>query len=125
MTVVLDSGALIAVDRGDRAVGAMLRVLQQRAIPVVSSAAVVAQVWRGQARQANVARVLAGVDVRALGPDDGRAVGELLARARTADVVDGHVALLVPQGGTVVTSDPSDLRALLRARRVPAHVVSV
>ncbi len=125
MTVVLDAGALIAVDRGDRAVGAMLRVLQQRAMPVVSSAAVVAQVWRGQARQANVARVLAGVDVRPLGPDDGRAVGELLARARTADVVDGHVALLVPQGGTVVTSDPSDLRALLRARQVPAHVVSV
>ena len=66
MTAVLDAGALIAVDRRDRRVGAMLRVLQQQSVPLVSSAAVVAQVWRRPARQANLARVLAGVDVRLL-----------------------------------------------------------
>jgi hypothetical protein len=33
MTVVLDAGALIAIDRRDRAVGAILRVAQQQRLP--------------------------------------------------------------------------------------------
>lgn len=46
--------------------------------------------WR---KQANLARVLAGVGVEALGMDDGKRIGELLALAASADVVDAHVAL--------------------------------
>lgn len=122
MRVVLDAGALIAVDRRDRAVGAMLRVAQQRRLPVVSSAAVVAQVWRDGARQANLARVLAGVRAEGLGPDDGRRLGVLLGAASTTDVVDAHVASLVEAGDVVLTSDPDDLGLLLATRRVTAEV---
>src|SRR5690606_37654930 len=124
MSVVLDSGALIAVDRRDRTVGAMLRLLQQEARPLVTSGAVVAQVWRNGARQALLARVLTGVRIEGLDASSGRRVGALLAEARTDDVVDGHVAHLVTDAGTVLTSDPADVRRLLVARRVEASVVA-
>ena len=95
MALVLDAGGLIAVDRLDRAVGAMLRVAQQEKLPVRTSAAVVAQVWRNGSLQANLARVLAGVDAATLDGATGRSVGEILALSKTADVVDGHLGLVV------------------------------
>jgi hypothetical protein len=122
---VLDAGALVAVDRRDRMVGAQLRVLQQRGTPLRASAAVVGQVWRDGRRQANLARLLGGVGIEALGSDDGKRIGELLARAGPADVVDAHVALLVAPADVVLTGDPDDIRALLRARGVPARVQPV
>jgi hypothetical protein len=122
---VLDAGALVAIDRRDRAVGAQLRVLQQRGTPLRASAAVVGQVWRDGRRQANLTRVLAGVGIEALGKDDGKRIGELLARAGSADVVDAHLALLTAPADVVLTSDPDDIRALLQARGVPARVQPV
>lgn len=88
MTAVLDAGALIAVDRRDRRVGVMLRALQAERVPVRTSAAVIAEVWRDGARQANPARVLSGVASRALDTEDGQRAGELLGRSGTDDVVD-------------------------------------
>lgn len=125
MTVVLDAGALIAVDRRDHHVGALLRVAQAERIPVRTSAAVVAQVWRDGAQQANLARVVAGIHAAALDLDTGKLLGALLARAGTADVVDAHVASLVGPGDTVLTSDPDDLGQLLDARAVAAVVRAV
>jgi hypothetical protein len=122
MALVLDAGALIAIDRQDRAVGALLRVVQRERLPVRTSAAVLAQVWRDGSLQANLARVLSGVAVAPLDSFAGRSVGELLARTRTADVVDGHLALTVRPEDTVLTSDPDDIKKILRARRVPATV---
>ncbi|HEY1345642.1 MAG TPA: hypothetical protein VGF54_11685 [Streptosporangiaceae bacterium] len=54
--------------------------------------------------------------------DDGKRIGELLAQAGSADAIDAHVALLVAPADIVLTSDPGDIRALLQARGVPAHV---
>jgi hypothetical protein len=125
MKAVLDAGALVAVDRRDRATGARLRVLQQQGTPVLVSSAVVAQVWRDGRGQANLARVLAGVGIEPLSNDDGKRIGERLALARSADVVDAHVALMAAPSDIVLTSDPGDIRALLEARRVPAHVHAV
>jgi hypothetical protein len=119
---ILDAGALVAVDRRDRALGAQLRVLQRQGTPLRASAAVVGQVWRDGRTQVNLARVLAGVGIEALGADDGKRIGELLGQAGSADVVDGHVALLVSRADVVLTSDPGDIRVLLQARGVPAHV---
>jgi hypothetical protein len=102
--------------------GAQLRVLQRQGIPLRASAAVVGQTWRDGRKQANLARVLAGVGIEALSQDDGRRIGELLSRASSADLVDAHVALMVAPAGVVLTSDPGDIRALLRVRGIPAHV---
>jgi hypothetical protein len=119
---VLDAGALVAVDRRDRMIGAQLRVLQQQGTPIRVSSAVVGQVWRDGRKQANLARVLAGVGIEALGQDDGRRIGELLAVAAATDVVDAHVALMAARADLILTSDPGDIRRLLQARGVSARV---
>ena len=125
MSAVLDHGALVAVDKRDRAVGAMLRVLQRDGVPVLTSAGVVAQVWRDGRRQANLARVLAGVDIAALEDITSKRLGELLRDSRTDDLVDAHVALLARSGDQVLTSDEPDIKALLRTRRVKATIIRV
>ena len=125
MKVVLDAGALVAVDKRDRRVGAMLHVLQAQGVAVHTSVAAVAQVWRNGRKQALLARVLAGVRIVGLLPGAERSIGELLAKAGTTDVVDAHVALLVDHGDRLVTSDPTDLERLLTARRTTALIVPV
>ena len=125
MTTVLDAGTLIAIDRRDRRVGALLRVLQREGAPVRTSAAAVAQVWRDGRRQANLARVLPGLDVGELDEPVAKSVGELLRENGTNDVVDAHVALLVSPQGRVLTSDEAAIASLLRTRRIRAVVVRV
>ncbi len=125
MTAVLDAGALIAVDKRDRMVGAMLRVLHRDAIPVKTSGGVVAQVWRDGSRQANLARLLSGVDIDALDDLTARRIGELLRQNRSDDPADAHIALLVQPNDQVLTSDAPDIEALLRTRKVRARVVAV
>lgn len=123
MKAVLDAGALVAIDRRDRAVGARLRALQRHGTPLRVSAAVVGQVWRDGARQANLARVLAGVGEEPLSTADGRRIGELLGRAGSVDIVDAHVALMTGAGDLVLTSDPGDISSLLRALGVQARTI--
>ncbi len=125
MKAVLDAGALVAVDRRDRMIGALLRVLQQHGTPIRVSSAVVGQVWRDGRKQANLDRVLAGVGTESLGKDDGKRIGELLALARSSDVVDAHVALMTAAADLVLTSDTGDIRALLHARNVAARMQAV
>lgn len=125
MSVVLDAGALIGIERRDRRVRALLRAAEDSAIQVRTSAAVVAQVWRNDARQAHLARTLAGVHTVGLDLASGKSVGTLLAASRTHDIVDGHVASLVRDGDQVLTSDPDDLRRLLATRNVEARITLV
>jgi hypothetical protein len=122
MKAVLDAGAFVAIEKRDRRMGAMLRVLQQHRIPVGTSAAVVAQVWRDGRKQALLARVLQGVAVQALAPEEDKRTGELLALARSDDVIDAHLVLGVGDGDRVFTSDPADIKRLLAARGVDAAV---
>jgi hypothetical protein len=121
---ILDAGAFVAIEKRDRHVGAMLRLLQQRRVPLGTSSAVIAQVWRDGRTQALLARLLSGVDVRALAPGDDKRTGELLALAKSNDVVDAHLALSVANGDRVLTSDPDDIDKLLSAREVKATVVA-
>ena len=125
MKVVLDAGALVAIDKRDRHVGAMLQLLHAQSVPLHTSVAAVAQVWRDGRKQALLARVLAGVKVVGLAPGDERSIGELLAKSGTSDVVDAHVALLVANGDRIFTSDANDIRRLLAARRTTALIVAV
>jgi len=125
MTAVLDAGALVGVDKRDRQVGALLRVFQREGVQVLTSAGVVAQVWRDGRRQANLARVLAGTDVLQLDEATARKVGEVLKVNRSDDIVDAHIALMTGPQDVVLTSDDIGIKALLRARRVRATVVHV
>jgi hypothetical protein len=111
--LILDAGAMVAVDRDDRAVIARLRAAERHGLELRSNAMVVAQVWRDRhGRQVNLARLLRGVDVRAVSPGDGRAAGVLQAAAGTADAIDATVVLLAAPGDRILTSDPGDLTRL-------------
>jgi len=122
MAVALDTGALIAFDRGDRMVAALLEATRRRRGRVLTSSGCVAQVWRGESRQVLLSRLLAGLVEVGLDTGTSRATGELCGRSTTTDVVDAHMALLVRDGDTVVTSDVDDLAALLEARGVRAAI---
>ncbi|MBI2374149.1 MAG: hypothetical protein HYV07_09130 [Deltaproteobacteria bacterium] len=116
MRLVLDSGALIALERGDRAMWRRfkLEALAER-VPA-SHGAIIGQVWRGRGpRQALLAQALECIDVVPLDELLGRAAGELLATARTSDVVDAALVLLAEDGDRIVTSDIEDIERLLSA----------
>ena len=125
MSLVLDAGALIAIDRRDRTVGALLRTAQRERLVIRCSAGAVAQVWRDGARQVNLARVVAGLDVVALDLAAAKRVGARLAETMTRDTIDAHVAELVQEGDQLLTSDPEDLRQLLGARARDVRIVAV
>lgn len=121
MTLVLDSGALIALEKNDRAMWRRLKSSLVAGEAPVSHGGVVGQVWRGGGpRQALLAKALDGVDVRPLDESLGRAAGELLARGGTGDVVDAALVLLAYDGDDIATSDPQDLEPL--AAHLGRHV---
>ena len=122
--LVLDTGGLIAFERGDRHVAALVEAARRRRDQVVTSSGCVAQAWRDGARQALLARLLAGVNEVGLDRRSSRKVGELCAATGTSDVIDSHLTLLVSDGDIVVTSDTEDLRTLLGAAHIAARIVS-
>jgi hypothetical protein len=110
--VILDAGVFVSIDRGEEQARVFLTAAQRVGEPLHTSEAVVAQVWRNGARQARLAAVLGGVVVHPL--DDGRAVGALLGRSRSDDVVDAHIVLLgAALTQRVLTGDPDDLTAIV------------
>jgi hypothetical protein len=83
-----------------------------------------AQVWRGTARQSQLARALTHCVLAAFDPL-ARAAGELCGRTRTRDVCDAHVAIVAATAADALyTSDPLDLKRLLQAygRRRPTII---
>lgn len=115
MSLVLDAGAFIAIERGSREVMVLLERERRAGRAPVTHGGVVGQVWRGAARQARLARALRGVEVAALDADLGRGAGALLARCGTEDVIDAAVVLLAADGDEILTSDSVDLHALAEA----------
>ena len=114
--LILDAGALVAVDRDDRAMMARLRASQQHGLELRTNAMVVAQVWRDQhGRQVNLARLLRAVDVRAVSQRDGREAGALLGAAGTSDPIDATVVLLAAPGDRILTGDTGDIARLAAA----------
>ena len=121
MTLVLDSGALIALEKNDRAMWRRLKSSLVAGEAPVSHGGVVGQVWRGGGpRQALLAKALDGVDVRPLDESLGHAAGELLARGGASDVVDAALVLLAYDGDDIATSDAQDLEPL--AAHLGRHV---
>ncbi len=125
MKLVLDAGALIGIDRDDRRLAGLIELGRRAGAELVTSAPVLGQAWRDGARQANLARALTMVDVRAVESDQARAAGELLAAAGASDVVDALLALLATPGDQILTSDPGDITGLIGAAGVPVRVVRI
>lgn len=111
----MDAGALIALDRSDRRVIALLARAHETSARVTIPATALAQAVRNPTRQARLARLVRQptTDVVALDRVDAAGVGRILAASGTSDVVDAHVILCARRTGqAVVTSDPGDLHVL-------------
>ena len=123
--VLYDAAVLVAADRSERRVWAEHKArLEFGLIPFVPTA-VVAQVSRS-ARQAQLRRFLTGCVVVPLGESEAHEAGRLLGMTRTADVVDAVVVTTaLSQNAMILTSDPVDIRRLVRASGREIGVVAV
>lgn len=117
----LDTAALIAIERGDRRLQALLDEASAVGADIAVPAGVVAQAWRGSPGQARLARFLAlsTVTTVLLDEPEARATGTLCGRTGTSDVVDASVVICArARGHAVVTGDPDDFSTLDPALRL-------
>jgi len=113
--ITLDTGALIALDRGDKRMIALLhQALAQHCTFRVPSG-VLGQAWRNGRVQATLSRFLRAREVEIVPLDEelARSCGELCGATNTSDIIDASVVILArKRRDTIVTSDPDDLRRL-------------
>lgn len=122
--LTLDAGALIAFERNDRRVVALIARSLEHGHSVAVPAGVVGQVWRDGRRQARLARLLGShaVDVETMDDQRARQAGQLCGVRGVSDVIDASVVLCArARGHRIATSDPGDLQRLDPA----AHVIRV
>jgi len=118
--IVLDAGALIALDRNDRETWAMLRVAAEAGSVILVPAGAIGQAWRDGKRQALLTRALRHCDELAFDGLIARAAGLLCGQTGTADVIDATVALAAAAAAragdaVLVTSDLDDMERLTSA----------
>ena len=123
--VVYDAAVLVAADRNDRRVWAEHKARLEFGIVPSVPAPVVAQVSRSP-QQAQLRRFLTGCTVVALGESEAHEAGRLLGKSGTADVIDAVVVTIaLRRKAMILTSDPDDIRRLVRAsgREVAVAVI--
>lgn len=126
MSLVLDAGAFLAVERGDRQVVALVKRERLAHRVAATNGGVVAQVWRGgSGRQAELARLLAGVDVVPVDEFLGRRAGVLLGRSGLSDAIDAALVTQAVDGDDILTSDPADLLILAQVAGVHVELIPV
>lgn len=124
--LLLDAGALIAIERDDREVLALLKSALKAGHPPKTHGGIVGQVWRGgSGRQARLARLLPAVEIAPLDSELGRSAGMILKTSRTADVIDAALVALAGDGDDILTSDVEDLHALAAAAGVHLELIPV
>jgi len=111
----LDTGALIALEAGSRRMAVLVEEALASGATLAIPAGVLAQAWRGGARQARIARLLRA-SISSVIPLDERAalrIGARCAITGVPDVIDVSVALCArDRAQPVITTDPGDLRAI-------------
>jgi len=112
--LTLDAGALIAYERGEHRVRAILaKAFARGVVPTIPSIAI-AEVWRGDAKDARVARLLKACNVEPLTERRARDAGALRRRTDGAGAIDACIAVGVRRRtDALTTSDPHDMRRLL------------
>jgi hypothetical protein len=121
-----DTGALVAAERNDRAMWALhAGFLAEEVVPTVP-APVLAEAWRGGARQASLSRLLAMCVVEEMSEAQARRVGILAGKAGHGDIVDVTVVEgAARRHDAIVTSNDSHIQLVAQAARVRLHVEHV
>lgn len=114
--LTLDAGALIAYERGDARIREILAVAYSRGIVPTIPAIALAEVLRGDAKDARVAHLLKTCAVEPLAEPLAKAAGRLRRRMPGAGTIDACIAVGVGRRrDAIATSDPDDMRQLLAA----------
>jgi len=119
--ITLDTGALIALDRGAKRMIALLHQALAQGFCFRVPSGVLGQAWRDGRIQVTLARFVRSEEVEIIPLDDqfARACGELCGATNTSDIIDASVVILArARQEPIVTSDPHDLRRLDPAARI-------
>lgn len=117
-TLVLGAEGLAKLATGNALAVSLARDTHRAGADVVTSASTLAEVLRGAARDAPVHRILRNITVVPIGPEQGRAAGELLGLTGLSghrcalDALLAVVALAQPRPVVLLTSDTDDMRRL-------------
>ena len=119
---VFDAGAFIALERRSAFMIGILNEALHGTIEVVLPRTVIAQVWRGTPRQANVGRLVGAglrrgspVVIAELTAERAREIGVKIGQTSHPDIVDVHVALAAAERGhAVLTADDADIAKINR-----------
>ena len=115
--LTLDAGALIAYERGAFEARRILTAAFRQGVTTTIPAVVLAEVWRGDAKDVPVARLLKWCRIEPLDESRSRAAGALRRSTAGAGAIDACIAVGVrDRGDVLVTSDPDDMRRLLGPR---------
>jgi hypothetical protein len=124
VTVILDAGALLAVERNHRDTVALIKGERLAGRVPLTHGGIIGQVWRGgSGRQAPLARLLPGLNIVPLDENLGRRAGNLMHAAGTKDVVDAALVVLAQDGDLILTTDVQDLVRLARACGTHVEIV--
>lgn len=124
-TVVYDAAVLVAADRNDRRAWAEHKARLEFGVVPSVPAPVVAQVSRSP-QQAQLRRFLTGCVIIPLGENEAHEAGRLLARSRTADVIDAVVVTTaLRRNAMILTGDLDNIKLLIRAAGREVGVITV
>lgn len=113
--LILDSGAVISLARGEMRARAFLARAVELGLDVVIPVVVLAETLRGSRRDAPVHRLIKSVgEVPEARQIHGRTAGGLLGAAKSSETIDALVVAqaVVAGGATILTGDADDLGAL-------------
>jgi len=112
--VILDSGAFVALEKGDPVMTHLVDRFTSEATSLVTSAGVVAEIWRGgTGAQVPVVFLLRRTRVVDLTDAVARILGLMIGARRTRDPIDAHIVLLARERGwPVLSSDAADLLSI-------------
>lgn len=109
--LTFDTGALIALERGDKRMRVVLDTAHSDHVQITVPAVVIAEWWRSGGRRQR--QILGAIDVEPTTEAVARMAGEAIAALPGTTAIDAIVmASAARRGGIVYTSDVADLERL-------------
>lgn len=124
MTLILDTGALVALDSDDRAMWVRLKGALLDADVPVTHAGALGHAWRLGGNQRRLEMALAGVEIKALDETVARQASRFVTDAgEGSELLDAALVLLAGDDDEIMTSDPKRLTPIAQASGLHLELV--
>jgi hypothetical protein len=129
-SLILDAGAIAALDRNDRLAWALLRAAAEDDLPILVPSGAIARAWSEGASQPLLARALTHCDEIALDGPAARAAGVMARTTGITDVLDASVAVTIAAAArtgevVVVTDNAKQVERLLQFTDADPTIIEV